>query len=259
VPDRSSFILRAMTGPQVDGTLRLSDRAAGLALADDVEIGSGVEFGAHVVLHAGARIGDGCVLQDHAVVGKLPRRGRHTSSAPAQWAPTVLEPGATLSCGAIVCVGARIGEDVVLGDHTLVQEGAHIAAGSHIGLSTNVGRHSRVGERVRISDHVVMGPRTEIGDEVFIASSVVLTAVGSPGDPKAPSAPPRLLRGCRIGANVTVLPGVEIGEYAVVGSAALVTRDVPARALVYGAPARVARILDDGDKVQLPPGPAGTR
>ncbi|MCY1461774.1 dTDP-3-amino-3,6-dideoxy-alpha-D-galactopyranose 3-N-acetyltransferase [compost metagenome] len=62
----------------------------------------------------------------------------------------------------------------------------------------------------------------------------------------------RLERGASIGANATVLPGVTIGEYAMVGAGAVVTKDVPPKAVVVGNPARILRFLDEHDPISQP-------
>ncbi len=86
----------------------MSDRAPGLVLGENVQIGEGVTFGAHVVVHDGTVIGDGCLIEDHAVLGKRPRLARGSS---AQGEVGVLEIGArvTICSGAVVFAGASGG------------------------------------------------------------------------------------------------------------------------------------------------------
>ena len=89
--------------------LTASERAPGLMLGGDVQIGEGVSFGAHVVVHEGTRLGDGCVVEDHAVLGKRPRlAGR--SAARGDVGRLELGERVTVCAGAVVFAGARIGE-----------------------------------------------------------------------------------------------------------------------------------------------------
>lgn len=123
-------------------------------------------------------------------------------------------------------------------------------------FSADFGRNIRLGERVFINS----GARFQdqggitIGDDALIGHNAVLATLNHDLDPSRRAdmrpAPIVIGRGVWIGANVTVLPGVTIGDDAVVAAAAVVTRDVPAGAVVVGAPARVVRSVyerDDSD------------
>jgi acetyltransferase-like isoleucine patch superfamily enzyme len=121
----------------------------------------------------------------------------------------------------------------------MVREQATLGAESVIGHASGLGRGAVVGDRVRIMSGVGISPGTWIEDDVFIASLVVTvddaTAGLRVGEPGAVV----LRRGCRIGAAAVILPGVEVGEGALVGAGAVVSRSVPAGGLVRGQPARL--------------------
>ncbi len=225
--------------------MRFSDLAPGLVLGEGVRIGEGVQLGAHVVIHAGTHVGDGCVIQDGAVVGKLPRLGPRSSATTGELPPARLEPGAAVCCGAVVMRGAVIAKGAVVGDHAYVRERASLGEDSVLGQAGAIGADARVGARVRIQNTSKLVAAALVEDEVFIGPSVTATNDLTMGRraPGAPLAPITLRRGCRIGAGVILMPGVEVGEDAVVGAAALVTRDVPPATVVIGAPARHLREL----------------
>jgi acetyltransferase-like isoleucine patch superfamily enzyme len=91
-----------------------------------------------------------------------------------------------------------------------------------------------------------------VEDDVFLGPGVVTTNDDAMGrHPRgAPLRGPVFRRACRVGGGVVLVPGVEIGEEAFVAAGALVTRDVPARAVVMGVPARVVREVGDEDLLE---------
>jgi UDP-2-acetamido-3-amino-2,3-dideoxy-glucuronate N-acetyltransferase len=96
---------------------------------------------------------------------------------------------------------------------------------------------------VKVQNNVSLYTGVEVADEVFIGPSAVFTNVRNPRAfiPRRDQyAPTRLGRGCTLGANVTIVCGIDIGEYAFIGAGAVVTREVPAFALILGTPGRIA-------------------
>jgi acetyltransferase-like isoleucine patch superfamily enzyme len=140
---------------------------------------------------------------------------------------------------AVVCAGATTEADVYLGDHSLVREGAVLADGASIGHASTIGRDARVGARARLQGHCVLGALVIIEEDAFVGPHVVVIAglTMREGEVFQPR-PPTLRRGCRIGSGAQILPGVIIGEEAVVGAGAVVTKDVPPGGRVRGVPAR---------------------
>ena len=143
-----------------------------------------------------------------------------------------------------------------------VDEGAEIGAGTTIWHFTHVCSGARVGERCRIGQNVLIGPGVQIGnnvkiqnnvsvyagvtleDDVFCGPSMVFTNVlvprsAFPRNRPEDFAETRVRQGASIGANATVVCGVTLGRYALVGAGSVVTRDVPDYGLVYGNPARL--------------------
>lgn len=143
---------------------------------------------------------------------------------------------------------AWIDEDVSIGDETRIWHAVHVSAGSKIGKACTVGQNVFVGPNVdigngvKIQNNVSVYEGVYLEDEVFCGPSVVFTNVINPR-----SAIPRMQelkktfvrQGATLGANATILCGIDIGPYAFVGAGAVVTKDVPDYALVVGNPARV--------------------
>lgn len=120
-------------------------------------------------------------------------------------------------------------------------------------FTSDFGRHTTIGRRVFIN----AGCRFQdqggitIGDDCLIGHDAIIATLqhGMAPDRRADliPAPVVLGRGVWLGARVTVLPGVTIGDHAVIGAGSVVTRDVPARTVAVGSPARVVRALDGSD------------
>jgi len=233
-------------------SLRPDPRGPGLHVGDGVTIGEGVHFGAHVTVHDGTVIGAGCVIEDGAVLGKRPRLARHSSAPRGALDPLVLGEAVTVCSGAVVFAGTRIEAGVILGDQSFVRERSHVGAGSVIGRGSAVDPEVRIGERVRVQTNVYLTQATLIEDDVFVGPGVVTTN----DDTMARHGPEYALRGatlrraCRVGGAVVLLPGVEVGEEAFIGAGAIVRRDVPARSLVVGTPARELRRVGEDELLE---------
>jgi acetyltransferase-like isoleucine patch superfamily enzyme len=210
-----------------------------------------VSFGAYVVVHDGTVIGDGCSIEDHAVLGKRPRLARH-SSARGEVVGLELAERVSVGTGAVVFAGASIGVEAIIGDQSFVRERASIGARSVIGRGSVVDNDVRVGARVRVQSGVYLTAFTVVEDDVFVGPGVTTTN----DDTMARHAPEMLLRGailrraCRVGAGAVLTPGVQVGEEAFVAAGAVVTRDVPARAVVMGVPARIVREVGEEDLLE---------
>jgi acetyltransferase-like isoleucine patch superfamily enzyme len=195
--------------------------------------------GVHVA--AGVEIGPDADLQSPCVVGKAPR-GASEGELPLRIGrQATVRPFTTIYAGNVIGdrlqtgQGASIREDNVLGDDVSVGTNAVLEFGN------------RIGNRVRIHSGCFLEMVT-IEDDVFVGPNVVFT-----DDPHPMNCPhykeckggPVVRRLARIGANSTILPGVEIGENALVGAGSVVVDDVPPGTVVVGNPARVIKKVSD--------------
>ena len=231
--------------------LSADPRAPGLLLGKDVQVGRGVSFGAYVVVHDGTTIADGCVIEDHAVLGKRPRLAPGSSAA-GEVSRLELGKEVKVCSGAVVFAGAQVQEGVILGDQSFVRERSRIGAGSVIGRASTVDNDVRIGERVRVQTGVYLTAFTLIEDDVFVGPCATTTNDNTMArhGPELELRGATLRRACRVGGAVVLTPGVEIGEEAFVAAGALVTCDVPARAVVMGLPARVVRQVGEEDLLE---------
>lgn len=136
----------------------------------------------------------------------------------------------------------------LIGEGTRIWHFCHIMPGSVIGRDCSLGQNVVVmpgviiGDRVKVQNNVSIYTGVTCEDEVFLGPSMVFTNVVNPRsaiERKNEYQKTLVRKGATIGANATILCGIEIGEYAFIGAGAVVTSDVPAYGLVTGNPARL--------------------
>lgn len=225
--------------------LRASDRAPGLLLGDGVELPASTDIGAGVTVYPGTVLGEGVSLSDRCVVGKPPVLGPHSSAPREPVGPARLGAGVVVGTGAVVLAGASLGDRCVVADQAHVRERAEIGAETMVGRGVAVDNDVRVGSRVKLQTNAYVTAWSLLEDDVFVAPGVILTNDNTAGRRAAGErlCGATLRHACRIGGGAVLLPGVEVGTEAFVAAGAVVTRDVPPRALVMGVPARVVREL----------------
>jgi UDP-2-acetamido-3-amino-2,3-dideoxy-glucuronate N-acetyltransferase len=156
-----------------------------------------------------------------------PLLGKHTRSF--QHPTAIVEPGAQV------------------GPQTRIWAFTHVLGGATIGHDCNICDHVfiendvQIGNRVTVKSGVFIWDGVSVADDVFIGPGAVFT---NDRYPRSKHYPPKflstgLLQGCSIGANATLLPGLTVGRWAMVGAGAVVTRDVPDFGIVLGCPARL--------------------
>jgi UDP-2-acetamido-3-amino-2,3-dideoxy-glucuronate N-acetyltransferase len=151
--------------------------------------------------------------------------------------------------------GAEIGEGTKIWHFCHIMSGSHIGKNCSIGQNVNVSSRAVIGDRVKIQNNVSVYDDVIIEDDVFCGPSCVFTNVINPRafiERKREYKKTVIKKGASIGANATIVCGITIGEYAMIGAGSVVTRDVPPYALAYGNPARVRReISKEGDLKNL--------
>ena len=161
--------------------------------------------------------------------------------------PLTIGPGARIRFGTVIYSGTRIGRDLDTGHGVIIREGNVIGDNFRIWGYSSVDYGCQIGHNVKLHSNVYVCQFTILEDEVFIGPGSVLLNDRHPGCPKSKEClrGPTIKRGAQIGGGACILPGITIGEYALVGAGSLVTRDLPAGCVAYGNPARVRGFVDD--------------
>jgi acetyltransferase-like isoleucine patch superfamily enzyme len=202
------------------------------------------------IVHDGTILGDGVRVLEHAVVGKQPTLGATSTAKRDPLPPTRIGDGTVVSTGATVFAGATIGANCIVGDQSCIRERVELADNCVLGRGSLIENDTTVGEGARIQAGAYITAYSTLEEDVFIAPCVVTTNdnfMGRTEQRRALMKGPTIRRGARIGGGAILLPAVEIGEEAFVGAGAVVTKDVPARKLVVGSPARVLRDVDPAE------------
>ena len=205
------------------------------------------------VVYPGTVLGEGVRVLEYAVVGKEPVLSRRSTAPREPLEPAVLGAGTVVSTGAVVFAGTRIGARVTLGDGSTVRERVVVGDDVVIGRGSLVENDTTIGSGTRIQAEAYVTAYSTLEEDVFIAPCVVTTNdnfMGRTEKRKALMKGPTIRRGARVGGGAILCPGVEVGEEAFVGAGAVVTKDVPARALVVGNPARVLREVPEDELLE---------
>jgi acetyltransferase-like isoleucine patch superfamily enzyme len=204
-------------------------------------------------VYPGTVLGEGVKVLENAVVGKQPSLSPRSTAKREPLPPTEIGDGTIVSTGAIVFAGSRIGARVVLGDQSCVRERVQVGDDVVLGRGSLIENDTTVGARTKIQAEAYITAYSLLEDDVFIAPCVVTTNDNFMGRTERRHEQikgPTIRRGARIGGGAIICPAVEVGEEAFVGAGAVVTKDIPARMLVVGNPARVIRAVNEDELLE---------
>lgn len=160
---------------------------------------------------------------------------------------TLIGNNALLRSHTVIYFGNVIGNNFQTGHHVNIREFNIIGNNVSVGTGTVIEHHVKIGNNVRIHSQAFIPEETLIEDDAWLGPNVVITNALYPRsrNVKNELIGATIRRGAKIGANATLLPGVDIGEYALIGAGAVVTRDVAPRSVMVGNPARKINTIEN--------------
>jgi acetyltransferase-like isoleucine patch superfamily enzyme len=238
--------------PKALSSLSFVRLPSGSSIAQDVILDPDTFIGNNVTLYPGVEVGKGSVLLDGAVVGRIPiSNGSTTRPIESSFGRVIVGSGSIIGANCVLYTNIRLGDRVLIGDLASIREDCTIGDGAIVGRGVMMLYNCSVGEFTRVQDQAHLVGDMRIEEHVFIGMQVVTTndndvylrrfGIQQSGRVRGPS----IRRFAAVGAGATILPGVEIGEGALVAAGAVVTKDVAPWTIVAGVPARVLREVPD--------------
>ena len=208
----------------------------------DVRVGTGCRIGHHVVIHDGTVIGNDVRVDDHATLGKRPMKAANSATTSDQELPPLsLGDTCIVGTGVVLYRGARIDARVLMADLCTVRENVTIGRGTIVGRGVTVENVCTIGRYCKLESESYITAYSTLEDRVFVAPGVMCSNdnyIGRTAERFKHFKGLTVRKGARLGVGTVYLPGVTIGEDALVAGGSVVTRDVPPRMIVLGRPAK---------------------
>ena len=208
-------------------------------------IGHSCTIGHNAVIRAGTGIGNGVRIDDNTVIGKQPMRAKRSIFKEEKKLPfATIGDNCMIGAQVVVYTGCQIGQHVLIADGAAVRENVAIGEYTIIGRNATVENLCKIGKKCKLETNCYITAYSDIGDYCFIAPGVTTTNdnfLGRTEERFKHFKGVTVGTGGRIGGNAVILPGKVIGEDAVVAAGAVVTKDVPAKTIVLGSPAKYFR------------------
>jgi len=185
-------------------------------------------------------VGAGSQIFEPVTLGFPSRERIGTTGFPG----TLIGSHAVIRSGTVIYCDVSIGDNFSCGHNVVIREQTRIGDRTSIGTASIIEGRTTIGSEVSLQSLVYIPTDTVIGNRVFIGPNTVLTNDRYPPTRAGGLHGPVIMDGTSIGANVTILSGVHIGEGALVAAGAVVTRDIPGGKLAIGSPARLRDLPD---------------
>ena len=192
------------------------------------------------IIHPGVKLGEYCLIEDFVIIGAFPKGSVQGELE------TVIGDNAIIRSHTVIYAGNRIGNNFQTGNKANIRELNEIGDDVSIGTLSVIEHHIKIGHGVRIHSQAFIPEYCILEEGCWIGPNVVLTNAKYPNSPtaKAKLAGVHIMKNAIIGANSTLLPGVIIGSWAVIGAGSVVTGNVNESSVVTGNPAHFIKTTD---------------
>jgi acetyltransferase-like isoleucine patch superfamily enzyme len=185
------------------------------------------------------KLGPHCKMHKNALVGYTPTRTGANLEL-------IIQDNAIVRSGSVIYLGSTIGRHFETGHNVILRE--ENILGSHVKIWTNsvIDYGCKIGDNVKVHCNCYIAQLTTVEDDVFIAPGVMIANEKYPTgifNPKRIEGS-AIKQGAKIGMGSIIMPGITVGEKSLVGAGSLVTKDVPAKTVAYGSPARTVKSVD---------------
>lgn len=206
-----------------------------LIILSKVIIGDNVKVGNNVIIYPNTIIKDNVEIQDNSIIGKLPWKSLKSSSK-AIYPHVVIGKGTFVGSYCTIYAHTTIGKNCLIGDMSSIRENCMIEDKTIIGRMVGIECNTKIGKHVTIETACHITAQMTIEDNVFFGPEVT-TVNDKSMKGKPPFKGPHIKRGVKIGGNATILPEIVIGENAIIGAGAVVTKNISPNVIAVGVPA----------------------
>lgn len=211
-------------------------------IGENCKIGKDVIIHHNVVLYPETVVGDGTEIFDGAVIGRPPKgAGNLVHKLESSFDPVEIGQGCVIGSNAVIYADNKIGNNVLIGDGAQLREHGMIGDNALIARLCTTNHHVTVKENSKIMDMSHITARTVIEEDVFIGVGISTANDNNMrirGNEVGETNIITFKKGCKIGSGAMILPGITVGENAVVGAGSVVTKDVRDNTTVMGVPAK---------------------
>ncbi|KGA97304.1 UDP-3-O-(3-hydroxymyristoyl) glucosamine N-acyltransferase [Alkalihalobacillus alcalophilus ATCC 27647 = CGMCC 1.3604] len=229
----------------VDPTVQIGDEVEigqCVIIEENVKIGKGVKIGHHCVIKKDTIIQDHVRIEDLSILGKLPSSNKKMARKPeAHLAPLIIGSHTLIGAQVTLYRGSEIGNHAFIADQSSIREQVKIGQQTIVGRQVIIEPNTTIGEKTTIQTGSYITADTVIEEHVFIGPCCSMSNDKYMASGKGKHTGPRIRKGAKLGNHATLLPNIEIGEEAVVGAGAVVTKDVASRSTVVGNPAKLLK------------------
>jgi acetyltransferase-like isoleucine patch superfamily enzyme len=209
-----------------------------VVIEDNVHIGENVTIGHNTVILEGTYIGNHVSIGSNCVLGVKPAGNKKMRKSDSSQQPLRIQSHTRIGSLVTIYSNTEIHENVFIGDHASIRENSTVGSGSVIGRGAMVELNTRIGKNVTVQTLAYVTGDTILEDNVFLGPCVSMSNDKYMGAREFTLKGPHVKNGAKIGNNASLLPGITVGEQAIVGAGSVVTKDVDGHALCAGVPAK---------------------